>query len=93
MNRDDEQLHPLRRWRKEKGLSVRQAAALIVVDGKPSDGATWFGWENGKIPKPDWMRELERVTALEPNDFYRRPDAGVLPVPANEQDPPQLAMF
>jgi hypothetical protein len=66
----------LKEWRKRNGLTVREAGALIVVDGKPVSGPTWHGWEaRGKLPLPAWMLELCRVTGLEPNDFYPRPDA------------------
>lgn len=67
----------LKSWRKRNGLTVREAAARIVVDGKPADGSTWHAWENGrKIPQPAWLFELERVVGVQPNDFYSRPDAG-----------------
>lgn len=65
----------LRSFRAKHGLSVRDAGARIVVEGKPVDGATWHGWEAGKIPKPAWMFEIERVTGIDPSSFYRRPDA------------------
>lgn len=69
----------LKTFRKERGLTMEQAAALIVVDGEAVNKTTWHGWESkGKIPKPPFMYELERVTGLEPNAFYRRPDAGEL---------------
>lgn len=59
---------------------MRDAGALIMVDGKGVDGATWHGWEHGKIPKPAWMLEIERVTGIEPGQFYSRPDAGCLAI-------------
>lgn len=65
----------LRRHRKERGLSLRAAGAEIVVDGKPVDGATWLGWEKGVLPKPAWMFEIERITGVQPSQFYSRPDA------------------
>lgn len=67
----------MRSYRKRHGLTVRQAAALIVVEGKAIDHTSWHAWENGKkIPrdKPT-MLELERVVGVQPNDFYPRPDA------------------
>lgn len=74
----------LKAWRKREGKTLREAGALIVVDGKPVDGATWHAWETGrKLPKPAWMFELERLTGIEPSAFYPRPDAGaaaILPV-------------
>lgn len=70
----------LKSWRKRNGLSVRDAGGLLVVDGKPVDGATWHGWERGKIPKPAWMVELEKLTGIEPSSFYPRPDAGAVSV-------------
>jgi hypothetical protein len=61
---------------------------LIVVEGKPVDGATWHAWEKGrKIPKAPWLLELERVVGVQPNDFYSRPDAGEI------ASTPQLALF
>lgn len=74
----------LKAFRRERGLTMELAGELIVVDGKPVDRATWHGWESkGKIPKPAWMLELERVAGVEPNDFYPRPDGGaVAAVPA-----------
>lgn len=67
----------LKAFRKREGLSVRAAGALIRVDGKPTAGVTWHGWEaKGKPPKPAWMAELTRLGITEPNDFYPRPDAG-----------------
>jgi hypothetical protein len=76
----------LKAFRRERGLTMEAAGALIVVDGKPVDRATWHGWESkGKIPKPDWMLALERVVGSEPNDFYPRPDgAAVLLAPAQQ---------
>jgi hypothetical protein len=65
----------LKAFRRDRGLTMEAAGALIVVDGKPVDRATWHGWESkGKIPKPDWMLQLESVVGCEPNDFYPRPD-------------------
>lgn len=67
----------LRSWRSRHGLTVREAGALIVIDGTPSSGATWHAWETGKkIPKPAAMVELELLTGIEPGSFYPRPDAG-----------------
>lgn len=73
----------LKAFRAERGLTLEQAGALIVVDGKPVDKATWHAWEtNRKIPKAAWMFELEQlVPGLEPNDFYTRPDGAVQPEP------------
>lgn len=74
----------LKGFRFAHGLTLEDAGALIKVDGKPVDRATWYGWEaKGKIPKPAWMLELERVVGVEPNDFYPRPDAsGIMRAPA-----------
>jgi transcriptional regulator with XRE-family HTH domain len=73
----------LKAFRLERGLTMEQAGAQIVVDGKGADKATWHGWESGKkIPKPAAMLAIERVTAVEPNDFYPRPDAGEIVPPA-----------
>lgn len=68
----------LKSWRKRNGLTMRDAGARIVVDGKAADGATWHAWENGSIPKPAWMFEIERVTGVQPNQFYPRPDASAV---------------
>lgn len=67
----------LKRARVSRGLTMEEAGALIIIDGKPTDKGTWHGWESGrKIPKAPAMYELERVFAVEPNVFYPRPDAG-----------------
>jgi transcriptional regulator with XRE-family HTH domain len=73
----------LKTWRTAHGLTMEQAAARIVVDGKTSDKATWHGWESkGKIPKPPFMSAVVGlVEALEPNDFYRL-DGGATEPPA-----------
>lgn len=77
MDKEGVPVHPLKAWRTARKLTVREAAALIIVDGKAADGATWHAWERGrKIPKPAAMFEIERVTGLDPNQFYPRPDAG-----------------
>jgi transcriptional regulator with XRE-family HTH domain len=69
----------LKAFRRERGLTMEEAAALIVVAGEAVNKTTWHGWESkGKIPKPLFMLELERAVGTEPNDFYRRPDAGEL---------------
>lgn len=68
----------LRAWRAGQGLTLEEAGALIVVDGKPVDKATFHAWESGrKVPRGAFMFELERVTGVEPNAFYVRP-----PLPA-----------
>jgi hypothetical protein len=69
----------LKAFRIARGLTMEEAGKLIVVGGKPVDRATWHGWESkGKIPKPAWMLELERLVGVQPNDFYPRPDGGVV---------------
>lgn len=70
----------MRSWRKRNGLTVREAAARIVIEGKPVDHTSWHAWETGKkIPRdPPTVLELERVVGVQPNDFYPRPDAGEL---------------
>lgn len=69
----------LKAFRDDRGLTMEEAGALIIIDGEPTNKTTWHGWESkGKIPKPRAMLELECVVGLEPNDFYRRPDAGEL---------------
>lgn len=80
----------LRAWRQARDLTMEEAGALVVVDGKPTNKTTWHGWESkGKIPKPEFMIELEILTGIEPNDFYRRPDAGEI-VPARAELQPAL---
>jgi hypothetical protein len=70
----------LRAFRVAHGLTMEEAGALVVVQGKAVDRATWFGWEaKGKIPKPAWMLELERRVGVQPNDFYPRPDGVAVP--------------
>lgn len=66
----------LRAWRKAQGLTLAEAGARIIVDGKPTHRAMFHAWENGKkVPKDAWMFQIERVTGVEPNAFYRRPGA------------------
>lgn len=79
----------IRTWRKRKRLTVRAAAALIVVDGKKATGATWHAWETGKkVPKPKWMNQLVLLTGVDPSGFYSRPDAGEpLVTPASDMQP------
>lgn len=76
----------LKAFRVARGLTMEEAGGRIVIDGKPVDRATWHGWESkGKIPKPAWMLELERLVGTEPNDFYPRPDGGtVVAAPAQQ---------
>lgn len=64
----------MRAWRIERGYSIEEAAAMVVVDGEPCTKSTWHGWENGKVPKPPFMLALCDLTGLEPNDFYPRAD-------------------
>lgn len=66
----------LRQWRTSRGLTMEDAAAMVVVDGQPCSKVTWYGWEAGKIPKPPYMLAVCELTGLEPNDFYWRPDGG-----------------
>lgn len=79
----------MRSYRKRNALTVREAAARIVIDGKPVDHTSWHAWERGsKTPRdPATMLELERVVGVQPNDFYPRPDAGEL------ASTPQLALL
>jgi transcriptional regulator with XRE-family HTH domain len=76
----------LKRIRTARGLTMEEAGALIMIDGKPTDRGTWHGWESGrKIPKAAAMYELERVFGVEPNVFYPRPDGGtVVAAPAQQ---------
>lgn len=68
----------MKRWRASHGLTMESAAARIIVDGKPSDKATWHGWESkGKIPtQPFMLAVCGLVPELEPNDFYRADASG-----------------
>lgn len=73
----------IRAWRLGAGRTMEQAGALIVIDGKPADRATWHGWERkGKIPKPLAMKLLNQATGVEPNDFYLPPDGEAEPAQA-----------
>jgi transcriptional regulator with XRE-family HTH domain len=67
----------MRSWRKRNGLTVREAAARIVINGAPVDHSSWHAWETGrKIPRDrETVLELERVVGVQPNDYYPRPDA------------------
>lgn len=68
--------------RKARGLTMDEAAALIVVDGKPATRPIWHSWERGKkIPREKAMIEIGRVFGVQPNAFYPRPDGAVQPEP------------
>lgn len=70
-------IEPLRAWRVGRGFTHEQAGALVVVGGRPTNRGTYHAWESGKkLPSEPAMFELERVAGVEPNDFYKRPDAG-----------------
>lgn len=61
-------------WRNAAGLTMEQAAARIVVDGKAATRGTWHAWESGrKVPKYEQMLELTRVTGVSPKAFYGDP--------------------
>ena len=78
-------IQELRTWRMSRGLTMEAAGAMIVVDGKAVDRATWHGWERGrKVPSDPYMFELERVTGVQPNSFYNRPRDRVH-VPENDR--------
>lgn len=82
----------LKRARKARGLTMEEAGATIVIDGKPTDKGTWCAWELGKkIPKWPAMYELERIYGVEPNVFYPRPDAGEI-MPTTHERQAALAL-
>lgn len=65
-------LHPLRRWRLSQGLTLDAAAA-----GVGTYRGTWNDWETGRrIPDRNYMPKVWAFTrfAVEPNDFFQRPD-------------------
>lgn len=75
----------LRTWRMSRGLTMEAAGAMIVVDGRAVDRATWHAWEHGrKVPSDPYMYELERVSGVQPNSFYNRPRER-LNVPENDR--------
>lgn len=60
--------HPLRKWRKDAGLTLEQAAERV-----PTVRQVWSDWERGRRrPSSDAMRRLFELTAgkVQPNDFY-----------------------
>lgn len=64
----------LRAWRAGQGLTLEEAGAKIVLEGKPASRSMFHAWETGaKLPSYDYMLELERVTGVSPNCFYTRP--------------------
>ena len=66
-----ESLHPLRRWRLSRKLTLAEAAGLLGV-GKSSLSA----YETGqKLPRAATMAAIRRVTGGEvtPNNFYPEP--------------------
>lgn len=73
-----ETIAELKAWRDRHGLTMEQAGARIVVDGKPATRGTWHAWESGrKVPKYAQMLEIQRVTELEPSVFYGDPPPGL----------------
>ena len=61
----------LRRWRREGGITVMNAAASIGVTRQ-----TWHSWERGaSIPPPALMQRIVAMTsgAVTANDFYDLP--------------------
>lgn len=60
-------------WRKRRGLTLEQAAAMIVVDGEQTHKATWHAWESGRrVPSKEHMPLLRDLTGLSADDFYPR---------------------
>lgn len=64
----------IKRWRMARGLTMEEAAALVVVDGKPTNRATWHAWEWGrKAPGKRHMPVFLTVTGLSADIFYPQP--------------------
>jgi hypothetical protein len=80
----DVPIHALRRWRLSQGLTLDAAAA-----GVGTFRGTWNDWETGRrIPDRNYMPKVWAFTkfAVEPNDFYIRPDPHQRALPL-DQDP------
>lgn len=63
--------HPLRKWRKARGLTLDQAAQKVGTVRQ-----MWSDWERGRRrPGEELMKEVYRVTEglITPNDFYDLP--------------------
>lgn len=62
--------HPLRAWREEKKLTL---AGLSGVLGEPTIPlSTLAYYEYGRrIPKPNNMERIRRVTGVTPDQFYQ----------------------
>jgi transcriptional regulator with XRE-family HTH domain len=63
--------HPLRKWRKAKGLTLEQAADEVGAVRQ-----MWSDWERRRRrPGPTFMIEIFRLTdgQVVPNDFYDLP--------------------
>lgn len=61
-------LHPLRRARLAKGLTIQEAADEIGCTK-----TAWCDWELGKrIPNRTFMPRACALTGLQPNDFYQQ---------------------
>lgn len=59
-------IHPLRRWRTARGMTLKQAGAALGLAK-----STLSKIENGKmVPSPKAMPRICKVTWLRPNDFY-----------------------
>lgn len=66
-------VHPLRAWRMEQGLSLSQAAEKVGTTRQ-----VWHNWETGKRrPRPPYMALVRQVTggAVTADAFYPECDA------------------
>ena len=67
-----EVINEIRAWRTARGLSMEDAAGLIVVDGKPTNRATWHAWEWGrKAPGRRHMPVFRSITGLSADIFHQ----------------------
>lgn len=62
--------HPLRKWRKSKGLTLEAAAQRVGTTRQ-----VWWGWEQGRRrPNATFMPRVRKVTCgqVTADDFYER---------------------
>lgn len=58
--------HPLRQWRKSKGLTLEQASSRIGTSRQ-----VWCDWERGRRrPGPKLMPKVREATGLPADIFY-----------------------
>lgn len=74
----------IKRWRDARNLTMDEAGAMVVVDGKPTHRATWHAWEHGrKRPSRKHMPMFCQVTGLSA-DLFNQPANSDATAPLSE---------